>query len=108
MRFEKGNNYGKGRPEGSTNKWSIKKLQAALEKVAKEHNLPPFLEYLALQAYSGEHQISTMIMKKLMADLKQIEAKVEQTGYWANKTPDQIVQDMDDATLGEEEEESCE
>ena len=105
MPFKKGEiNNPKGRPKGTSNKWSIEKLQCSLAKAAALNNDVDFLDHICQKAYS-DNALAIMIMKKLLPDLKQIEAVIAPSGYWASKTPDECVEDMDNATLGEKDSE---
>lgn len=106
--FEKGNDYGKGRPPGSKNKgWSVKKLQDSLEKAALLNNGKDFLDHICEKAYN-DNQLAIMLLRKLLPDLAQTSQIIEATGFFAHKTPDQICEDFDNTTMGKEEKEDSE
>jgi hypothetical protein len=71
--FKKGQSGNpKGRAKGSKNKFSIVKMQQALEKAAVEAGYLSTYDYVAEQFFADNH-VLTSIMKKMLADLKSIE-----------------------------------
>ena len=90
----------KGRPKGAKTKFCLKDLKAALDKAAKNHEGQTLLESVCERAYK-DNQLAVAILKKLLPDLKQIEATVEHgTLGYASMTPDEACAKMDKATVG--------
>lgn len=90
----------KGKPKGAKTKFGLADLKKALDKAAKNHNGQTLLESVCERAYA-DNQIAVAILKKLLPDLKQVEAVVDfgTTGY-ALLTPAEAAAQMDRATVG--------
>ena len=90
----------KGKPKGAKTKFGLADLKRALDKAAKNHNGQTLIESVCERAYT-DNQIAVAILKKMLPDLKQIEAIVDMgtTGY-ASLTPAEAALAMDKATIG--------
>jgi len=66
-----------GRPKGSKNKFSIKRLTEALERMADTAGYDSTYDKVAEQFFKNDHVLIAM-MKKLLPDLKSLEARIEQ------------------------------
>ena len=69
-KFVKGKEGGPGRPEGSTNKYTITKLIEAIEaeeEFAKKENAPGLFQMFARMAYINP-AVMISLMKKFVAD----------------------------------------
>lgn len=80
---------GPGRPLGSTNKISIKKLMAAIEKVEKEQKVE-LLVHFARRAYKSD-PVLLGLFKKVLPDLKVVEGLIASATY---EMSDQEVADI--------------
>jgi len=90
----------KGRPKGAKNKYGLTDLHKAMDKAAKNHDGQTLLENFCERAYS-DSQCAIAILKKLLPDLKQIEATVEHgTVGYAIMTPAETCKAMNKATVG--------
>ena len=90
-----------GRPKGAKTKWGISDLKRALAKAAKGQDGKSLLESMCERAYKND-RIAVAILKKMLPDLKMIDAVVEygNKGY-SCLTPSDAAEQMDDATIGE-------
>ena len=79
-KFIKGKEGGPGRPEGSTNKYTITKLIEAIEaeeELAKKENAPGLFQMFARMAYINSN-VMIAIMKKFVPDKSYTELETKE------------------------------
>lgn len=112
MAFEQGWKGGPGRPKGSVNKYSAKALEKAFAKAAREvavedkvtgkKKVVKILEHLCKQAFTN-NQVALQLIKFLMPTLKQVEVINKTPTEYSNKTPEEILAEMVDASAPKKE-----
>ena len=100
MAFQKGRKKTGGVKKGFTNKFTPAAIQRMFNKVKKDHEGVSILEHLCNQAYV-DNTLAMNLLKKLLADKHPGEVERRTEGEWADRTPREIVEEMDQLTLGE-------
>lgn len=77
-------------------------LLSALAKDKSEHDGQSIIEYF-IGVARQDNTVLIALMRKILPDLRQIEATIEHSdNEWADRTPRDIVNDMDNLTTGDE------
>jgi len=99
-RFEKGvSGNPAGRPKGSKNKFSAAQLQKAFARAKKKNKGVAFLDHVCNQAYK-DNALAIALLRKLLPDLKEVKTIGDSPIGWAILTPSQVVEQMDQLTMG--------
>lgn len=97
MKFQEGN---PGRPKGSKNRSiPIGKLIDAFELKCQDVHSQSFLEYICDKAFADNKLLTALL--KMMIEKQADVIEVYDNNEWADKTPSEIADEMDNLTSGD-------
>ena len=101
MKFEDGHKKVGGVQKGYKYDYTLSALKDSLDKDADKHGGESILDYY-IKTARKDNRVLIALMKKLLPDLKQVEAIIQSNDEWATKTPADVCTDMDGLTTGDE------
>ena len=100
MPFEDGHKKTGGIKKGYKYDYTLSALKDSLDKDANKHDGENILDYYIRMARK-DNRVLIALMKKLLPDLKQVEAIIQSNDLWATMTPADVCKDMDKLTTGD-------